>query len=415
MIYKSPETGHYFCGYYGKRVISGCNKFLLSLEVETIDEMPPSSSKSWIVLHNLSDGSVKRVCEVNCFNWQQGNMLEWLGPEFDSKFIFNDFKNGRYVSCVFDLAEQCISDVFPMAVYDVSQDGQFAYCLGFERLDHCRPSYSYRKVDNKTKSASVDLNDGIWRLGIVNGDLTKILDAGEIISIGRSDVSGDASHYFEHGMVNQSGTKLAFLHRWKYSTGEIFTRLLMCNTDGSQLKVLLDSGRIGHFCWAGDAELIVFGVVKGGLHKLRATGGFMRQLIRFVKPMYNLLFRDGSKVARAVTGKSYFTIDVESGKISHYHSAPLLDGHPVWLQKSSRMLSDVYPQPREDGSSAAYFYAYDPKISETQILGSVESTPRYDDTGLRCDLHPKVSVDETLIALDALTGGRRSVLVFEAK
>ena len=43
---------------------------------------------------------IREIAETSSWNVQQGCMLQWLGPDFSSRILFNDYRNGKYVSVI---------------------------------------------------------------------------------------------------------------------------------------------------------------------------------------------------------------------------------------------------------------------------------------------------------------------------
>ena len=104
-IFHSPESSHYFFGYFGTPQVSADESKILALKCGFIDRMPGADDTAevgWFDLNNPECGFC-RIGTTNAFNWQQGCMLQFLGPDFASRAIYNRFDGKRFVSQIFDL------------------------------------------------------------------------------------------------------------------------------------------------------------------------------------------------------------------------------------------------------------------------------------------------------------------------
>ena len=62
------------------------------------------------------------LAESKAWNWQQGCMLQWLGPDYECYVIFNDRRDGRFVSIIIDMENKETVSQGP-AVYAVHPNG----------------------------------------------------------------------------------------------------------------------------------------------------------------------------------------------------------------------------------------------------------------------------------------------------
>ena len=70
-------------------------------------------------------------------------------------------------------------------------------------------------------------------------------------------------------MISPDNNRLSFLHRWKIEDGGIYARLYTANIDGSELHLLSDSGRMSHFCWRNENEILAWGGLQNSINLLR--------------------------------------------------------------------------------------------------------------------------------------------------
>ena len=95
----------------------------------------------------------------------------------------------------------------------------------------------------------------------------------------------NATHYLEHLMFNPSGNGFCFLHRWEIEDGGIYARLYTANIKGGEIYLLNDSGRVSHFCWRNNEEIMAWCGLKTAVNHLRKH----KNIIKFFIP--NISFR----------------------------------------------------------------------------------------------------------------------------
>ena len=165
-VFKTPNDGHYFFGYYDKSPFDFNNQKLLAMKSRFMDRMPAKDDVLEIGCFNWqSSNEFIRLTETKAWNWQQGCMLQWVGPEFNKQIIYNDRVDNKFVSIIMDI-ETREKTILPMAVYTVRSDGKYALCIDNERHFWFRGGYSYQGVENVAKRKALDENDGIWLLDI---------------------------------------------------------------------------------------------------------------------------------------------------------------------------------------------------------------------------------------------------------
>ena len=147
----TPDDGlEYFFGYYDKCPWDADDKRLLALRVKQSYKSPAPAEPGELVLID-GDGGTRVIATVHAWNVQQGCMAQWLGPDFRRYVLFNDFREGRYCSVIFDTQAFAEARVLPLPVYDVARDGSFALSLDFSRLHRMRPGYGYSNLPDATE------------------------------------------------------------------------------------------------------------------------------------------------------------------------------------------------------------------------------------------------------------------------
>lgn len=136
------EPGEFFFGYYDKSPWDAKGRYMLSMMAKDTWSEPDPVGESEIVLFDLNHTPddkdyCKKLATTHTWNVQQGCMAQWLGPDFSSKILYNDLRDGKYCSVILDVVSR-EERVLPMPVYTVSTDGKTALSLDFSRLHSLR-------------------------------------------------------------------------------------------------------------------------------------------------------------------------------------------------------------------------------------------------------------------------------------
>ena len=202
--FNSPPQEHHFFGYYDKSPLNAGNTRLLAQRASMIDRMPNKGDAIEIGYFDFPDGKeFHRLTRTTSWNWQQGCMLQWLGPGFDSEIIFNDIRDGQYVSVIYNI-ESGLEKILPMPVYTITSDGKWGFCVDYERLYWLRPGYNYQGEPNPQKNTPIGDGDGIWRMSLETGENTQIISTREVLDTNYISAMDGGAHYLEHLMINQS-------------------------------------------------------------------------------------------------------------------------------------------------------------------------------------------------------------------
>jgi hypothetical protein len=227
------EPEHFF-GYYDKSPWDITNRYMLTLRVPFADKHPQQGDKAIIgIIDTENINEFTAVEKTNTWNLQQGSMLQWLGPDFNKKIIYNDLINEKYVSVIYNLKTK-EKEILKRPVYSVSKDGKFALSLNFSRLHRLRPGYGYANLEDKTKEEPHSEDDGIWYLDLESNQSKLIISLADIVKINWNEKMKDAQHWFNHIDINPDGTRFSFLHRWEYNN-VINSRLYTADINGKNI------------------------------------------------------------------------------------------------------------------------------------------------------------------------------------
>lgn len=412
-IFQTPKSEHYFFGYYDKSSLNAGNTKLLAQKSAFIDRIPENGDILDIGYFDWQkNDQFNKISETRAWNWQQGCMLQWLGPVFTNKIIYNDCMDGRLVSVIMDLTSQN-KTILDMPVYSVDSRGKFALCLDFERLYWFRRAYSYHGVENHNKNVPIDYTTGIWVLDIANNSVRQIICLKDLMLNAPISCMNGAVHYIEHAMFNPSGKRFCFLHRWQMDDGGIYTRLYTSNTDGGNICLLHDSGRISHCCWRNDYQLLAYCGLETPVNKARKHKFLAKILFKPMLPLYHKIVSHKSMLARYITGNSYVIFNDNAGLHDQVGVYTLLeDGHPSFCPANQDIfITDTYP----DKDSMISLILYDLKSKHLKVIDELKSIPEYDNSGKRCDLHPRWSLDGKYLSIDTMDQGFRSIYLYDVE
>jgi hypothetical protein len=415
VVFRSPTDSHYFFGYYDKSPLNLESTRHLAMRVNFIDRQPNAADIATIGYFDLKTTNFSELSTTNTFNWQQGCMLQWRGPDYTNEIIFNRLVDNRHVAVLLDIitgSERILSK----PIYSINKDGTKALCIDFERHFWCRRGYSYDGVENHEKNLPIVPGDGIWILDIENNQSKKLIELEQLLDISPINSMLGATHYIEHLMFSPSGEKFAFFHRWKPVTGGIHTRLYVSDLSQISPRLIDDTGRLTHYSWYDNDQIFGWGSKPTLATTLRKSNVVAKLLIKQLLPIYKKLVKgnaiDGhSTLSRSLTGDSYLLIDINTGKSTNqFRHAIDRDGHPSPLSKHKNwIVTDTYP----DRQSKALLLAGNLKTQDVIILDELKSDPRFDNSPNRCDLHPKVSVDGRFISIDTMNDGVRGIYLYE--
>lgn len=316
-----------------------------------------------IVLYDRGDATVRVIARSRAWNFQQGSRAQWL-PASKPTLVFNDIVGGRLVARIVALdAEERICS-FP--VQSVAPDGQVATSINYRRLALLRPEYGYdAEVDNFAADFDASM-DGVWLVDLMTGHGQLAVRLSDLIDCQpRIEMQG-ADHKVNHVMYSPDGTYVVFMHRWTGRQGK-FSRLFVADSNGDNLRLLLDARLVSHYSWCTDRELIVW--------------------------------------ARAEHGDRYHLLNVETGAlrvIGNNVFNSYGDGHPSYSPDRRWIVTDTYPD-RARQQRLLLFDTLEQELIEVARFFA----PWAFDGPMRCDLHPRWSPDGQLISIDSAHDGMR--------
>jgi hypothetical protein len=405
----TPSDKSFFFGYYNYSPLSKDNSKLLAHKAVFEGRMPEPDDYVEIGFFDMATGIWNPVTTSNAFNWQQGSMLQWLGPDFNSSIIFNDCKENQFIARIINLytGEE---KVIPYPVYGVDPNGKFAITLNFERCYWTR-AYSYANIKNEYWNQRMPEEDGILNINLLTGETTRIISIKEILDFSKIQDDGVTSHWFEHIWLNPSGNRFAFFYRFGSNEnfgGKVFT----ADIDGRNLwkHPIIDGTELSHLGWKDDEHYVLFTrPIKKVLHhwvNAEKKGGIRRNLIHFYRQIAKP-FIPSRLLTTAMSSNQYYALAKDqSGIIGKLDNITLFqDGHPSFTKNGSYMLTDTY----QDSENYRHLLLYN--IMENKVIRLGKFYSFLNNSGWRTDLHPRFSFDDKYIIIDSSHTGYHQMIV----
>lgn len=370
----------YFFGYYDKSPWDISDRYMLCMKAnDTWSDVSPHEKADILLIDTFKpetdENRVKKIAETRAWNVQQACMLQWLGPDFSSRILYNDYRDGKYVSVILTL-ETMEEKVIPAAVYSVSSDGKFALTLDFSRLYELRPGYGYYNVPEKTKGVALPDSTAIWKVDLETGEVTDLLKYTDFANFQPRPEMKEAGavHKVNHIMLSPNGKRFMVLYRW-FNGQRKYTRLITCNVDGTDMYVLSDDDMVSHCFWKNNSFILAFENKKKG-------------------------------------GPGYYLMKDKTDKYIHCWPQFSNDGHPSYSPDGSLIVTDSYP----DRARVASINLMDgnERKKENTTIARVFAPFKYDND-TRCDLHPRWNHTGDKICFDSIFEGHRGLYVVDLK
>ena len=130
----SGEKEHLFASYFGINSFSADEKYVTVLETPIKYRLPTENDPAVLGLVDLDTKAFIPLAETRAWNFQQGCMAHWLGTDPNSRIIYNDYVDGKYVSIIMDVKTKEKIRSIPYPVCAVSPNGKEAVSINFSRL-----------------------------------------------------------------------------------------------------------------------------------------------------------------------------------------------------------------------------------------------------------------------------------------
>lgn len=370
----SPDDANheYFFGYYDKSPWDASDRFMLCLKArDTWSDVSPKEKADILIIDTgvpeNDENRIRKIAETSAWNVQQSCMLQWLGPDFSSRIIYNDYREGEYVAVVKEV-DSGEERIIHAPVYTVTDDGTMALTLDFSRLYNLRPGYGYYNIEEKTKGIALPDATAVWKIDLETGSVMDLLTYKDFANfqIRQEMKEPEAIHKVNHLMLNPNGKRFMVLYRWFIGERK-FTRLITCNCDGTDMYVLSDDDMVSHCYWKDDETILAFENKKSD-------------------------------------GPGYYLMKDKTQEYRHCWPELNGDGHPSYSPDRKMIVTDSYP----DRSRIQYIRLMNGEYCKPQIIAKVFSPFKYNND-TRCDLHPRWNRAGDRVCFDSVFEGHRGL------
>lgn len=370
----NDKKHEYFFGYYDKEPWDVTGRYIICMCAKDTWSVPdPLDEADILLIDTENNNSVRKIATTHTWNVQQGCMAQWLGPDFKSRILYNDMREGKYCSIVLDV-KTGEERILPLPVYTVSADGKTALTLDFSRLHSLRLGYGYAALPEITKSVALPNTAAVWKMELDTGEVTELLKYTDFVNLQpRREMQEEGSvHKVNHLMLSPNGKRFIVLYRW-FCGQRKYTRLVTCNVDGSDMYVLSDDDMVSHCYWKNDQEIIAFENKHG-------------------------------------RGPGYYLMKDKTQEYTHLWSSISNDGHPSYCPVNNHLVvTDSYPN-RARMADIKLLRDDDPEAKQMKVIARVFAPFKYDNN-TRCDLHPRWSKDGKKVCFDSVFEGHRGLYI----
>lgn len=372
----NDKENEYFFGYYDKSPWDVTDRYMLCLKAkDTWSDVSPKKKADILLIDTekseTEEGRIRKLGETKAWNVQQGCMLQWLGPDYNKKIIFNDFRDGEFCSVILDI-NTLEEEIIRAPIYTVSNDGKIALTLDFTRLYSLRPGYGYYNKKEETKDIPLPDTTCIWKINLETKEIKPLLKYTDFSKFKpRNEMLGDkVIHKVNHLMLSPNGKRFMVLYRW-FNGQRKYTRLITCNIDGSDMYLLSDDDMVSHCYWKNDEEILAF----ANKHK---------------------------------TGAGYYLMKDKTDKYIYCWTELSNDGHPSYSPNRNLIVTDTYPN---RARVAEIKIMNGDEIKKEVIVKAKVFAPFKYDNDTRCDLHPRWNHKGDKICFDSVFEGHRGLYI----
>ena len=344
-----------FCGYYDKNMVKN-GKLLYLVAKENED-------KANINIFDMRLKMEQNVGVTRSWNWQQGCRLMWLRQDDKNVFSYNSYDDKKciYVSKIVNL-DTGVRKTYPWPVYDISNDMKYALTLNFSRLGYMRPGYGYRSGVDKFANEE----NGIWECDYRSLNKRLIVSEVEIFEeFSKRKIKMQPENcYINHISISPLGDRFIFFFI-EVVEGKHHANLLLYNRRLGKLKILENQLSVSHYCWIDNEHVLI--------------------------TAYNKSWECGYYVYDEMSRKK-----LESNILKK-------DGHPTYIG-DNKIITDTYPA----SNGMQELNLVDINSLCGKCIAKVYHTGKRMEEK-RCDLHPKVDMENNIIFIDTNIGKYREI------
>lgn len=394
------EKEHFFFGYFDISPESPDGSKILVNKTSFIDHMPEKNEElevGYILNDTLEYISIGTT---TAWNFQEGCRLQWLD---ENRCIYNTRGVKGFQSVIYDIDRKQVVKTFEVPVYSISILTGKALFYSFTNN-----KYYYAHTEEDLKKDPY--KDGIYLLDLYTSEYYRIISIKDLENI--AEISGINS-WVEYCVFNEKGTLFYFYYRWIDESNGAHT--LFCISDlAGKVEPLLKSNFISHAGWKGNNSITAWGRIPNKINAIQSNSFLKKSGIWKIGVGIFHKFVKNSKNRQILTNDAYILFDLKEHTLSKIDQKEFTgDGHETWSRNGRYMLTDTYP----DMEGIRKLILFDYQSNKVFLLGEFYSYPekmkeidnKWNESGMRCDLHPKWSNLEKNIYFDSVHEGYRGL------
>lgn len=361
------NKAHTFGGYYDINNVSADGLKCFYLQVPK--NANPKRNNASILIYDFATNKAEKVATTKAWCWQQGSRIMWLD---DLHLIFNDIRNGKYISSIVDIKTKQKSIFLEYPIYDMVLDKHIAVTLNFERLELLRPGYGYPSVNYRI-SDFAPIDDGVFIVDLKTKEKRLIVSLDELRR--SCDSSDNDYHYVNHASFSPRGDKFLFFHVWTKDNLSMWKmELVLVDLKKNNSLAKINGYIFSHYCWMDNENILLTEIGENGA--------------------------------------KYYILSLNNLKLTSIDYKHLCcDGHPTFIKDKHLFVSDTYPQ---ENCIQNLFIADINSIKNESIVKAFSDPRMYIDK--RCDMHPRVTQKKLLINIDStFSDGTRKIIFIKLR
>jgi len=408
----TTKNNHTFFGYYNKSPWNSAQNKILFCESSFINKQPTKNDILKIGYLDINSNKKTYLTKTNAWNWQQGCMLQWHPTDKDI-IIFNKKQKSRFVSIFFNIKTKK-ETIIPHPIYDIAKNGELAISLNFPRLNNLRKGYGYEGLKDEFEKTKIPDEDGVFIINLKNKTKKLLISLKDLYSHKTLDSMNFGFHWVNHAEFSPDSKKIFFFHRWQVPNKMHYTRLFVYEINTKKLKLMPDSGLYSHMCWKNNNEIFGYAMKPGRIGNIRKSQSISKIVFNLLLPTYRKLVP--KNIRKSVLPVGYFLFNIKNNSTREVPAYPE-DGHPSFSPDERFILTDTYP----DKNHYRTLILYDTKLDKRHIVGKFCSMPdkkytndpKWDSSGMRCDLHPRWDRKGEKVCIDSVHEGHRGMYIID--
>ncbi len=362
-----------FFGFHDIKPFSSDNRFLLANRLTIPLRMPKADDLLQIGYYSGEDYSQwHQLAETTAWNYHKGCRLQWLD---DTHVIYNSCSDGKLNATICSLSHT-EKTYISWPIDSVSADGRWATSFSYGRLERQMPGYGYAIGDDEAfPDDYAPEQTGLYLIDLHQNERKMLVSLKQLSVLQPEADMEEKYHFVTHTEFSPDGCHVAFLHRWYKGTFQR-TRLVVYHLQTGTFSVSPTTGMVSHYVWNSKNALVAYCRMEDIDSHVFFSDPSMQQWKRCGYPQLNS------------------------------------DGHHHFIDDET-FIVDTYP----DKYRHMKLWKVNVKTDDVSLVADVKSLKQFvnpdDYHNWKCDLHPRVSADGSLVSFDSTHTGRRSLCVMK--